>query len=195
MALIGDWSRKRRSQFQYLHIALQKDHPENWSKVIEKVNATWKEVYPDEDFEYTFVDDFVKRFYQNETRIATLLNWATGLSVLISCLGLLGLVIYTTEKRTKEIGLRKVLGASVLQLAKLLCFDFLLLVGLAFFIALPIAWWGVNQWMENFANRTALSWWLFVISGVGMILLALLTMGFKTLKTANSNPVKSLRTE
>jgi putative ABC transport system permease protein len=195
MALIGDWGRQRFSQFQFVHISLQRDYPENWSKAIEKVNAAWKEVYPEEDFEYTFVDDAVKRFYESETRITSLLNWATGLSVVISCLGLLGLVIYTTEKRNKEIGVRKVLGASVLQLTKLLCVDFLLLVGLAFIIALPIAWWGVNYWMADFAYKTTLSWWLFLGSGVGMMLIALLTMGFKTLKTANSNPVKSLRTE
>ncbi|MBU0695170.1 MAG: ABC transporter permease, partial [Bacteroidetes bacterium] len=195
MALIGDWSRQLFSQFQFVHISLQKDHPENWSKAIEKVNAAWKEVYPEDNFEYTFVDDAVKRFYQSETKTASLLNWMTGLSIIISCLGLLGLVIYTTEKRTKEIGVRKVLGASVLQLAKLLCFDFLFLVGLAFMIALPIAWWGVNYWMADFAYKTTLSWWLFLGSGLGMMLIALLTMSFKTLKTANINPVKSLRTE
>lgn len=195
MALIGDWGRQWFSQFQFVHISLQKDHPENWSKAIEKVNAAWKEVYPEDDFEYTFVDDAVKRFYQSETKTASLLNWATGLSIIISCLGLLGLVIYTTEKRTKEIGVRKVLGASVVQLAKLLCVDFLLLVGLAFIIALPIAWWGVNYWLANFAYKTTVSWWLFLGSGIGMMLIALLTMSFKTLKTANTNPVKSLRTE
>lgn len=195
MALVGDWSRNRFSQFQFVHISLQKDHPENWSKTIEKVNTAWKEVYPEDNFEYTFVDDAVKRFYQSETKTASLLNWATGLSILISCLGLLGLVIYTTEKRTKEIGVRKVLGASVLQLAKLLCFDFLLLVGLAFIVALPIAWWGVNYWLDDFAYKTTLNWWLLLGSGAGMMLIALLTMSFKTLKTANKNPVKSLRTE
>ncbi|MEO5909266.1 MAG: FtsX-like permease family protein [Pelobium sp.] len=195
MALIGDWDRQNYSRFQFIHVSLQKDHPENWSAAIAKVNTAWKEVYPEEDFEFTFVDDAVKRFYEGETKIASLLNWATGLSILISCLGLLGLVIYTTEKRTKEIGVRKVLGASVMQLTKLLCVDFLTLVGLAFVIALPIAWWGVNQWLADFTYRTELSWWLFLISGVGMILIALLTMSFKTLKTANENPVKSLRTE
>ncbi|MET4081824.1 putative ABC transport system permease protein [Pedobacter sp. UYP30] len=195
MALIGDWSRQRFSQFQFIHFALQKDHPENWAETIAKVNAAWKEVYPTEDFEPTFLDNAVKKFYKSETSMAMLLNWATGLSIVISCLGLLGLVIYTTEKRTKEIGIRKVLGASVIQLAKLLCIDFLALVGLAFIIALPIAWWGVNQWISDFTYRTELSWWLFLISGVGMILIALLTMSFKTIKTANENPVKSLRSE
>ncbi|MGY3055110.1 putative ABC transport system permease protein [Pedobacter sp. UYEF25] len=195
MALIGDWGRHWMSQFQFVHIALQKEHPENWAATIDKVNKAWKEVYPSEDFECTFVDESIKKFYKSETRMASLLNWATGLSILISCLGLLGLVIYTTEKRTKEIGIRKVLGASVVQLAKLLCLDFLGLVGLAFVIALPIAWWGVNKWIEDFTYRTTLSWWLFLISGIGMILIALLTMSFKTLKTANENPVKSLRND
>ncbi|HEA30893.1 MAG TPA: FtsX-like permease family protein [Leeuwenhoekiella sp.] len=195
MALIGDWSRKWFSQFQYVHISLQKDHPENWSDAITKVNNAWRQIYPGEDFEYSFVDENVRKFYESETRIATLLNWATALSVIISCLGLLGLVIHTTERRTKEIGIRKILGASILRINVLLCKDFLMLVGIAFIIAVPFAWWGINSWLENFAYKTSLSWWIFAISGIGLFLIALLIMSIKTIRTAMKNPVDSLRTE
>ena len=92
---------------------------------------------------------------------SVLLNWATGLSILISCLGLLGLVVYTTERRTKEIGIRKVLGASIVQLNLLLCREFLMLVGIAFALAVPVAWYGIKYWLEAFAYKTAMSWWIF----------------------------------
>ena len=118
-----------------------------------------------------------------------------GLSVLISCLGLLGLVIYTTEIRTKEIGIRKVLGASVMQLNLLMCKDFIILVGIAFFIAAPLAYWGIHNWLQDFAFKTELSWWIFIISGLGMMGIAVLIMGARTVSTAMKNPVNSLRNE
>jgi putative ABC transport system permease protein len=124
-----------------------------------------------------------------------LLNWAMGLSVLISCLGLLGLVIYTTERRTKEIGVRKVLGATLSQLNMLLSKEFLSLVGLAFVIAAPLAYLGINSWLEDFAFKTNLSWWIFLLSGLGMGVIAIIIMSARTVSTAMKNPVKSLRTE
>jgi len=117
------------------------------------------------------------------------------LSVLISCLGLLGLVIHTTERRAKEIGIRKVLGASLVQLNLLLCRDFLKLVLLAYLIAMPLAWWGLHNWLQDYAYKTEMSWWVFALSGIGMVVLALAIMSFKTLRTALRNPVESLRTE
>ncbi|HEY2727034.1 MAG TPA: FtsX-like permease family protein, partial [Parafilimonas sp.] len=127
--------------------------------------------------------------------ISSLLQWATGLAVLISCLGLLGLVMFITTQRTKEIGVRKVLGASVSQLITLLSKDFVQLVLIAFVIAAPIAWIGMNKWLQSFAYRTAISWWIFGASGLLMIVVAFITLSFQTIKAAIANPVKSLRTE
>jgi len=118
-----------------------------------------------------------------------------GLSIIISCLGLLGLVIYTTNQRTKEIGVRKVLGATVTQIVALLSKELILLIALAFVIVTPIAWWAMYKWMEGFADRTSISWWIFAISGTGMLLAALLTSGVQTIKTALMDPARSLRTE
>jgi ABC-type antimicrobial peptide transport system permease subunit len=110
-------------------------------------------------------------------------------------LGLLGLVIYTTTQRTKEIGVRKVLGASVSQIVALLSKDFLGLILLAFLVAVPLSWMAMHKWLDNFAYRTEISWWIFVAAGAAMITIALLTLGFQTIKAALANPVKNLRTE
>jgi ABC-type antimicrobial peptide transport system permease subunit len=107
----------------------------------------------------------------------------------------LGLVIYTTNQRTKEIGIRKVLGATVTQIITILSRDFILLVLIAFFIAVPIAWCGMQQWLDNFAYRTSINWWVFVLSGAGMLIMALLTLGLRAIKAATENPVKNLRSE
>ncbi|MBC9794755.1 FtsX-like permease family protein [Sinomicrobium weinanense] len=195
MALVGDWYRNRYSQFNTVHFSLQAAHTENWPDAMARIENTWKEIYPDSDFGPQFMDDTVKRFYRQESRISTLLNWATALSVLISCLGLLGLVIYTTERRTKEIGVRKVLGASLMQINFLLCAEFLLLIGLAYVIAVPIAWLSLNAWLQDFAYKTRMSWWVFLASGGCMLIIALMIMSIRTLSKARTNPVKSLRTE
>ena len=104
------------------------------------------------------MDETVAAFYEKEQSLSKLLNWSMGLSVLISCLGLLGLVVFNTERRVKEIGIRKVLGATVAQINLLLCKEFVMLVGISFLIAAPIAYWGINDWLEDFVNRTDLSW-------------------------------------
>jgi putative ABC transport system permease protein len=123
------------------------------------------------------------------------LTWATGLSIFISCLGLLGLAIYTTGQRTKEIGVRKVLGCNVTQIVTLLSTELMWLIGLAFVLVTPLAYYAMHKWMENFADRTTISWWIFALSGAGMLLLALCTLSFQTVKAAVANPVRSLRSE
>lgn len=168
---------------------------DTWKRALQKIENTWKKVYPEEDFEYKFVDETIAEYYGKEQRTARLLHWATGLSVFISCLGLLGLVIFTTTQRTKEIGVRKVLGASLSQIVALLSKDLLLLVMLAFALAVPLAWWGMHRWLEQFAYRTDISWWIFIISGAAMAFIALLTLSLQTIRAAMANPVKSLRTE
>ena len=169
--------------------------PDQWKTAIAAIEKAYNKVYPADDFEYRFFDEDIAAYYEQEQHIDSLLKWATGLSIVISCLGLLGLVIYTTGQRTKEIGVRKVLGASVPQIATLISKEFLVLVLLAFLIAIPIAWLGIHQWLQNFAYRSPVSIWVFVFGGVIAILVALLTISFQTIKAALANPVKSLRTE
>jgi len=179
------------------HIALPPKgaNTDNWKKTIAGIESAWKEIYPEEQFNYEFLDESIARFYKKEQDTASLLSWSTGLAIFISCLGLLGLVIYTTTQRTKEIGVRKVLGATVTQIVSLLSKDFLGLVFLAFVIASPLAWWAMNKWLQDFAYRTAFSWWIFAISGALMLIVALLTLSIQTIRSAVANPVKSLRTE
>ena len=166
-----------------------------WKDGISKIQKAFKQVYPDADFSYQFVDEKIASLYQSEQRTASLLKWSTGLAILISCLGLLGLVIFTTNSRKKEIGVRKVLGASVMQITSSLSTDFMRLVLLAFIIAAPIAWWATYKWLQNYAYKTNMSWWIFAISGFSMLLIALITLSMQTIKAARANPVESLRSE
>jgi putative ABC transport system permease protein len=167
----------------------------NWPKTLAAIEKAFHEVYPNDDFEYKFVDDTVAKFYTAETNTAKLLAWATGLTIFISCLGLLGLVIYVTNQRTKEIGIRKVIGATVTQLIILLSRDFLKLIGLAIAIALPVAVWGSRKWLDNFAYKTQLNWWIFAGGGTTLLSIALIILIIRTLKTATANPVNALRSE
>jgi len=188
------------NQYYYngtFHIALKPETAggNEWQKAIGTMSVYWKESYPDDDFDYKFFDESIAKFYESEQHTSTLLAWATGLSIFISCLGLLGLAIYTTNQRTKEIGVRKVLGASVAQIVTLLSTEMVLLIVLAFAIVTPLAWYAMNKWMQSFADRTPISWWIFVLSGAGMLITAVFTSSFQTVKAAVANPVKSLRSE
>ena len=180
-----------------LHVLLKPNSPEGgtWKSALQKIEQSWKQVYPDFDFKYEFFDEGIASFYKSEQNMSSLMKWATGLAILISCLGMLGLVIYTTNQRVKEIGVRKVLGASVTQIVSLLSKEFVLLVILAFVIASPLAWWAIRDWLNDFTYRTDISWWIFALSGLLMIAGALVTLSFQTIRSAMSNPVKSLRSE
>ena len=167
----------------------------NWPTTIAAIQKAFRSVYPNDDFDYQFVDDTIAKFYTAERNISRLLAWATGLTIFISCLGLLGLIIYVTNQRTKEIGIRKVIGATVTNLIFLLSRDFLKLIGLAILIAVPISWWGSRKWLENFAYKTSLSWWIFAAGGGILLLIALIILCIRTLRAALANPVESLRTE
>ncbi len=196
MALRGDWHRPDWSQFQAIHIALQSESSEGLQSTLVKIEDAYKSVYSEsDDYRIEFLDETIQSFYNREQKISRLLNWATGLSILISCLGLLGLVVYTTNRRVKEIGVRKVLGASLLQINTLLCKEFLILVAVAFVIASPIAWYGISHWLQDFAYKTNISFWVFLASGLAMLFFALLIISVKTLQAANANPVESLRSE
>lgn len=166
-----------------------------WQTAIVKMQKAFNRIYPKEDFNYAFVDDNLARLYEDDQNTSQLLLWATGLTIVISCLGLLGMVIYVVHIRTKEIGVRKVLGAPISHIVFILSKDFIGLVLLALFIAAPIAWWASYKWLEGFVYRTNISWWIFFVSAVLMLLFALITLGFQTLRAALVNPVKSLRTE
>ncbi len=196
MALRGDWDRGQFSRFWAAHIAFQNTNADNLKASLSKIESAYGEVYTEiEDYRMDFMDETIARFYNREKKVSKLLNWATGLSILISCLGLLGLVIYTTNRRVKEIGVRKVLGASLFEINTLLSKEFLVLVGIAFIIASPLAWYGINNWLQNFTYKTSMSFWVFIVSGVAMIFFALLVISIKTLQAANTNPVNSLRSE
>ena len=175
-------------------------HPQNaggtaWKTTIAQIETAYKALYPEDDFSPQFFDESIAKFYTKEKNASSLLAWATGLAIFISCLGLLGLVIYITNQRTKEIGIRKVIGATVLQIIALLSKDFLQLIGLAILIAWPIAWWGGQKWLENFAYKTTLSWWIFAAGAAALLFVATVILCLRTLKAATANPVAALRSE
>jgi putative ABC transport system permease protein len=152
-------------------------------------------VIPYRPFSYFFADEFFDRQYRGEERFGKLfLNFAV-LAIFISCLGLLGLASYATLQRTKEIGIRKVLGASVTGIVNLLSKEFLALVLIAFLIATPLTWFFMAKWMQDFDYNVGIQWWIFVLAGVASFLIALLTISFQAIKAAMTNPVKSLRAE
>lgn len=179
------------------NVSLQPQNREGtvWKSGIAKIEKVYKEIYPDTKFEVNFLDEKIVAYYTAEQNISKLLKWTTGLAIIISCLGLLGLVIFTTNQRTKEIGIRKVVGASVAQIITLLSKDFLKLVLLAFIIAVPIVWIFANKWLQNFAFKIEMSVWLFILGGLIMLLPAFLILFLRTYNSAKANPVEALRTE
>ena len=162
---------------------------------LKAIGGVLKEHLPEAPFNYTFVDDEYDQKFRSEERIGQLASVFAGLAIFISCLGLFGLASFVAEQRTKEIGIRKVLGASVLNLWGLLSKDFVVLVLIALGIATPIAWYGLSGWLNTYDYRTDLSWWLFAAAGAGALVLTLLTVSFQSVKAALMNPVKSLRSE
>ena len=149
----------------------------------------------DYPFDYQFMDEQFNNLYTTEQRTGNIFIGFAILAILIACLGLLGLVIFATAQRTKEIGIRKVLGASVTSVIILLGKDFAKLVAIASLIAVPVAWFVMNKWLQDFAYRISIQWWMFLLSGCTAIIIALATVSFQAIKAAIANPVKSLRTE
>lgn len=159
------------------------------------IETIWKATFPNQVFSYEFLDETLAQAYHNETRTAQLIETATMIAILIACLGLFGLATFAAESRIKEIGVRKVLGASVASIVTLLSKDFLKPVLVAIVIAAPIAWYGISEWLKNFEYKINIDWWVFVLAGVLATLVALLTVSFQSVKAALMNPTKSLRTE
>jgi putative ABC transport system permease protein len=167
----------------------------NYSDLLKKMNTVWKQHLPGVPFEYSFLNEEVQKQYEAEISLSSTINLFTAIAILISCLGLFGLSAFSAEQRTKEIGVRKVLGANVFSLSSLLSKDFLKLTAIAFVIAIPIAWWVMNEWLQAFSYRVHLSWWMFALAGALAMLLTLLTVSVQAIRAALANPIKSLRTE
>jgi len=178
-----------------LHIALDQSHPENWKNAIDKITSSYKSVFPDDELDLRFVDEVIQNFYSQEKQLSKLLSWAVGLSVIIAGLGLFGLAIFTANQRTKEIGIRKVLGASVSQITFLLLRNLLSLVAIACIIAFPIAYYFMHNWLNDFVYRTTISPWIFGLSALGLISFASIVLSTKSIFAAKANPINSLRDE
>jgi len=169
--------------------------PTNLSSTVKAIEHKWNQIVPNRPFDYSFLDDSFDKQYRAEERFGNLFSNFAVLAIFISCLGLLGLASYSTIQRTKEIGVRKVLGASVSNIVNILSIEFIKLVLIAFVIASPIAWFGMNIWLHDFAYRTSITWWVFAIAGASSVIIAFATISFQAIKAALMNPVKSLRSE
>jgi ABC-type antimicrobial peptide transport system, permease component len=176
----------------YISVKIDTD---NLPSTMETIAARWQETIPNRPFNYFFADEFFDRQYRAEERFGQLFFQFALLTIFISCLGLLALVSYSTLQRKKEIGVRKVLGASVVNIIKLLSLDFVKLVLIAIAIAIPIAWWAMNNWLEDFAYRIEIQWWMFAVAGLAAVVIALLTVSGQAIRAAVANPADSLRDE
>jgi len=165
------------------------------SRALAAVERIWKQYNPNYDFIYSFLDSEFADQYKTDMRVGLLFNCFAVLAIVISCLGLFGLVTYTAESKVKEIGVRKVLGAGVPHIVTLLSKDFMLLVVIAAAIAFPLAWYGLHGFLQGYAYRTDINWWVFAVAGIITLLVAILTVSVKCIQAALANPVKSLRTE
>ena len=160
-----------------------------------QIEASWKNLAPGMPFSYRFLDQSFDEMYRNEQRVGKVAMVFAVIAILIACLGLFGLATFIAEQRTKEISIRKVLGASVQGIVQLLSKDFVRLVLISVFIATPVAWWIMNKWLTDFAYRTGMSWWMFAVAGFLAIFIALATVSFQAIRAAITNPAKNLRNE
>ena len=168
---------------------------DNFSTAVAAIEKVWKQFVPERPFHYEFLDRTLANQYQAEQTTQRIFTIFSVLAIFIACIGLLGLAAYATQLRVREISIRKILGASAGSIIAMLSKDFLRLIIISFVVAFPLAWWGMHTWLENFAYRTAISWWIFLLAGSIAALIALLTISFQAIKAALANPVKSLRTE
>ncbi len=182
-----------KSWFANMLIKFNNQHPTSVN--LKNTEAIFKKYNPEYPFEYKFVDEAYARKFEDEKRIGTLAGIFAALTIFISCLGLFGLATYMAENRIKEIGVRKVLGASVSGITTLLSKDFLKLVFVSFILAAPVAWWAMHTWLQNYTYRVKIQWWVFALAAILSMLIAVFTVSFQAIKAAIANPVKSLRTE
>jgi putative ABC transport system permease protein len=177
------------------NIRLASRNPQEWPMVLKKIEAEWTKIYPNDPFEARFYDETMREIYASDLASARFVNTATGIAIFISCLGLFGLATFTALRRTKEIGVRKVLGASSASVVGLLSKEFLILVLIGFALSVPISVYFLQKWLANYEYRINLEWWLIAIAGLAGASVALLTVGFQAAKAAVADPVKSLRSE
>jgi len=168
---------------------------EHLAQTISFLESKWKALVPDRPFEYHFLDEDYDKLYQSEIRLAEIMKVFTSIGILLACFGLFGLSSYSIQQRTKEIGIRKVLGASVSNITALLAKDFIMLTAVSCVVAFPIAWWAAHTWLQDYSYRINISWWIFFAAGLIAIFIAMITVSMQAIKAAISNPVKSLRTE
>lgn len=167
----------------------------NISSTLQSVKTIWEQTFPDFVYEYRFLDDKIDSFYKQENQLAQLYKIFAAIAIFLSCLGLYGLASFMAVQRIKEVGIRKVLGATAANIVYLFSKEFIVLIAIAFVIATPIAWYFMNKWLQDYVYRIDISWWMFIVGGVVAIIIALATISFQAIKAAIANPVKSLRTE
>lgn len=167
----------------------------NLPALMQQIENEWKDLAPNLHFDYSFMDDDFNTMYNTEQRMGNLFVMFTSLAIIIACLGLFGLAAYAAEQRNREIGIRKVLGANVSALVAMLSKDFIKLVVISIFISTPLAWWAMHQWLQGFAYRQNIQWWVIVSAAFGAIIIAFVTISFQSIKAALANPVESLRSE
>src|SRR5258706_747054 len=185
---LGSW----KMVYRLINIKIQPQHAKQTLAAIEKF---WNNTYHDFVYEYQFLDDKIASFYKQENQLSLLYKIFAGIAIFISCLGLYGLVSFMTAQRTKEVGIRKVLGASVANIIYLFSKEFTVLVIIAFAVAVPVAYYMMSNWLNNFAFRVNITIWVFVLAIVASAVIAWITVGYKSIRAAIANPIKSLRTE
>jgi len=167
----------------------------NISSALQSVKTIWEQTLPDFVYEYRFLDDKIAGFYKQERQLAQLYEIFAAIAIFLSCLGLYGLALFMAVQRTKEVGIRKVLGASAEKIVYLFSKEFIMLISIAFAIAAPLAWYFMHNWLQNYAYRIIISWLLFAEGGLVAVIIALSTISFQLFKAASANPVKSLRSQ
>jgi ABC-type antimicrobial peptide transport system permease subunit len=167
----------------------------NIASTMQSIKKIWEKTFPNFIYEYKFLDDKIESFYKQESQLSDLYKIFAVIAIFLSCLGLYGLVSFMAVQRVKEVGIRKVLGASVSSVVYLFSGEFIILVAMGFVIASPIAWYFMNKWLEDYVYRVNISWWIFLVGGISAVAIALVTVSFQAIKAALANPVKSLRTE
>jgi len=178
--------------FRYIFIKVS---PGNIARTMDFTRETFQTIFPGSPFEFSFLDESYDRYYRSEIQLGRLLNGFTILAIFISCLGLFGLASFMAEQRTREIGIRKVLGSTIKGITVLLSREFLKWVLLANLIAWPVAYFLIKSWLQNFPYRTPITFWIFLIATLGSLAIAWLTISYQSLKAATANPVKALRYE
>jgi putative ABC transport system permease protein len=178
--------------FKYLYI---KASSNDLNHALADIEKTWSDLFPDRPFEYSFLDNNLINVYERELRESKISNFLGIVSIIIAAMGILGLSTLVASKRTKEIGIRKVNGAKIIEVLALLNKDLIKWVAFAFIIATPLAWYVLNKWLENFAYKTVLSWWIFALAGLTALIIALITISWQSWRAATRNPVEALRYE